>query len=279
MRSAAYERLATEARLPAFAWYVPAWRAALSGYRGEVAAARRLVDEAHAQATRVRDDNAEPVLRSNQYTLHVVEEAWQAVDLDYVRARIGSPAGRSYRAYLALCLAERGDEDAARALLDEAVAEGLERMPRDANLLGGLAQLAEASAAVGHADCAAAVVPLLKPFGDRMVVFVRATALAGSAARPLGRALAAAERSDEAIDALEAAVAADRARGGIPLAAQCQRYLAEALLARGAPRDVRRARALLEEAAATADRLGLAEPARRARALLASATAAPPRRG
>jgi DNA-binding SARP family transcriptional activator/tetratricopeptide (TPR) repeat protein len=274
-----YERLAAEARLPAFSWYVPAWHAALAGYRGELAAARRLAHEAHAQATRAGDDNADPVLRSNQYTLHVVEEAWQRVDLDHLQSRIESPAGRSYRAYLALCLAELGDHDAARALLDAAVAEGLERMPRDANLVGGLAQLAEASAAVGHAECAAAIVTLLEPFADRMVVFVRSTALAGSVARPLGRALAAAGRMDEAIDALDAATAADRARGGIPLAAQAQRYLAEALLARGAPGDATRAGALLEEATATADRLTLAEPARRARALLASARAAPPARG
>ena len=274
-----YEQLAAEARLPAFAWYVPAWRAALSGYRGELPAARRLAHEAHAQARRIGDDNADRVLTANHYTLQVVEEALKEVDLDDLRARIESPAGRSYRAYLALCLAERGDDDAARALLDEAVAEGLERMPRDANLLIGLEQLAEASAAVGHAGCAAAVVPLLAPFADRMVVATRATGLAGSAARSLGRALAAAGRTNEAIDALEAAIAADRARGGIPLAARAQRDLAETLLARGAPGDGTRARALLEEAAAAADRLDLAEPARRARALLASATAAPPARG
>ena len=88
-----YERLATEARLPAFSWYVPAWRAAVAGYRGELAAARRLADEAHAQAQRVRDDNADLVLRSNQYTLHVVEEAWQEFDLDYLRARIDIAGG------------------------------------------------------------------------------------------------------------------------------------------------------------------------------------------
>ncbi|HET9738228.1 MAG TPA: AAA family ATPase [Solirubrobacteraceae bacterium] len=274
-----YERVATEARLLPFSWYVPAWRAAVSGYRGEVGAARRLAQEAHAQAMRVRDDNAEPVLRSNHYTLHVVEEAWEEVDLDHLRARMASPAGPSYRAYLALCLAELGDHDAARALLDEAVAEGPERMLRDANLVGGLAQLAEASAAVSHAECAATVVALLEPFADRMVVFVRATALAGSVARPLGRALATAGRIDEAIEALEAAIAADGVRGGIPLAARARRDLAEILLARGARGDGPRAGALLEEAARAADRLGLAEPARRARALRASATAAPPARG
>ncbi len=274
-----YDGMAAEARLPAFSWYVPAWRAALSGYRGELAPARQLTHEAHAQATRVGDHNADHVLAANQYTLHVVEETLQEFDLGYLRARIQSPAGRSYRACLALCLAELGDDDAARALLDEAVAEGLERMPRDGNLLIGLAQLAEACAAVGHAECAAAVVPLLEPFADRMVVLVRATGLAGSAARPLGRALAAAGRADEAIDALEAAISADRARGGIPFAAHAQRDLAETLLARGAPGDGTRAGALLEEAAATAGRLGLAEPARRARALLASATAGPPARG
>jgi hypothetical protein len=274
-----YDRLSAEARLPAFAWYVPAWRATLAGYRGELAAARRLADDAHAQATRVRDDNADRVLAANHYTLHVVEETLKELDLGSVRAGIKSPAGRSYRASLALCLAELDDDDAARALLDEAAAEGIERMPRDGNVLIGLAQLAEACAAVGHAECAAAVVPLLEPFADRMVVLVRATGLAGSAARPLGRALAAAGRTDEAIDALEAAIAADRVRGGIPFAAHAQRDLAETLLGRGALGDGTRARALLEEAAATADRLGLAEPARRARALLVSATAAPPARG
>lgn len=272
---AAYERLAREARLPAFSWYVPAWRAALSGYRGEAAAAVRLADEAHAQATRLGDSNADIALAASRYTIHAAAETLAELDLDHMRARIHSPAGRSYRANLAQCLAERGEPDAARALLDEALAEGLARMPRDGNLLIGLAQLAEACATAGHADCAAAVAPLLEPFADRMVVFVRATGLSGSAARPLGRALAAAGRTDEAIDALEAAIAADRARGGIPFVAQAQRALAEVLLARGAPEDATRAVALLDEAATTADRLGLAEPARRARVLLASATAAP----
>ena len=274
-----YERLVAAARLPTFSWYVPAWRAALCGYRGELDAASRLAEEAHAQARRVRDGNADRVLASNRYTLHVAEETLKAFDLGYLRAGLTTPARRSYRANLALCLAELGHDEAARALLDEAAAEGLERMPRDANLLIGLAQLADACAAVGHAECAAAVVPLLEPFADRMVVAVRSTCLAGAGARPLGRALAAAGRTDEAIDALEAAIAADRDRGGMPFAAHAQRDLAETLLARGAPGDATRAHALLEETAETAYRLGLAEPARRARALLSTATAAPPARG
>ena len=99
---------------------------------------------------------------------------------------------------------------------------------------------------------------------------MRATGLAGSAARPLGRALAAAGRTDDAIDALEAAIAADRARGGVPFAARAQRDLAEVLLARGAPGRRRASAGAARQAAAAADRLGLAEPARRARALLAS---------
>ena len=62
------ERLASEARLPAFSWYAPAWRAAVAGYRGELAAARRLGDEAHAQAARVRDDNADHSSTSQSVT-------------------------------------------------------------------------------------------------------------------------------------------------------------------------------------------------------------------
>jgi hypothetical protein len=125
-------------------------------------------------------------------------------------------------------------------------------MPRDANLLIGVAQLADACAALGDRERAAAIVPLLEPFADRMVSLVRATGLAGSAARPLGRALATAGRRSEAIAALEEAIATDRSRGGIPFAARAQRDLAEVLLARAAPGDGARAGELLAEAAAAA---------------------------
>ena len=249
---ARYERVASAARLPAFSWYVPAWRAALAGYRGDLPSARRLADEAYAQGTHARDANADLVLSANQYTLHLVAEAWDEFDLSHLRAQVDSPAGRSYRAHLANCLAELGDDDAARALLEEAADEGFDRMPRDANLVIGLAQLADVCAALGDGERAAAVVPLLEPFADRMVSVVRATGLAGSAARPLGRALATAGRWSEAIAALEEAIAADRSRGGIPFAARAQRDLAEVLLARGAPGDGARAGGLLDEAAATA---------------------------
>jgi hypothetical protein len=258
---ARYEGVAAEARLPTFSWYVPAWRAALAGYRGDRPSARRLADEAYAQGTRAHDANASVVLSANDYTLHVAAGAWGEFDLSDLRARVDSPAGRSYRAHLAHCLAELGDDETARALLAEAAAEGFDRMPRDANLLIGLTQLADACAALGDGERAAAVVPLLEPFADRMVSLVRATGLAGSAARPLGRALAAAGRRCEAIAALEEAIAADRSRGGIPFAARAQRDLAEVLLARAAPGDGARAGGLLDEAAA------------------AVATAAPPARG
>jgi hypothetical protein len=101
--------------------------------------------------------------------------------------------------------------------------------------------LCSSCAALGDGERAAAVVPLLEPFADRMVSFVRATGLAGSAARPLGRALAAACRTGDAVDALEAAIAYDRARGGISFATRAQRDLAEVLLARSAPGDRARA--------------------------------------
>ena len=71
-----YERLAAEARLPAFSWYVPAWRAALAGYRGDLAAARRLADQAHAQGTRVRRRQRGARVAANHYTQWVVQEAW-----------------------------------------------------------------------------------------------------------------------------------------------------------------------------------------------------------
>ena len=178
----------------------------------------------------------------NDYTLRIVAEAWDEFDLSDLRARVDSPAGRSYRAHLAHCLAELGDDDAARVLLEDAAVEGFDRMPRDANLLIGLAQLADVCAALGDGERAAAVIPLLEPFADR---WSRSYARLASPAPPRARWAARSQR--RAGGAKRSPPSRRRsprtARGRHPV--RGQRDLAEVLLARGAPGDGARAGGLL----------------------------------
>ena len=77
----------------------------------------RRTPRAHAPATTTRTS-----CRGRTTTCWIVRGGVGRVRPLLPRARVDSPAGRSYRAYLAHCLAELGDDEAARALLTEAAA-------------------------------------------------------------------------------------------------------------------------------------------------------------
>ena len=80
----------------------------------------------------------------------------------------------------------------------------------------------------------------------------------------LARALG---RFDEAERHFEVALAADTRMGARPWVAETQLAYAALLLERGGSEDRRRAEALLDQACATADELGMAAVTRRAEAL------------
>lgn len=86
-------------------------------------------------------------------------------------------------------------------------------------------------------------------------------------------------RHDQAVAALDAAVALERAVDGPVLTSRSQLWLARALRSRGGPGDLERARAELAEAVATAEGLGQAGVERPARALLAELGAESPEAG
>ena len=123
-----YEREAAEARLPAFAWYVPAWRAALAGYRGDLAARGRLADQAQAGRAHRRRQRASSWSRPTTTRCRSSQEAWGEFDLSYVRAA-DRLAGGSVVPGLPRALPGR-----ARRRRGGASAAGRRRRPRDSSV-------------------------------------------------------------------------------------------------------------------------------------------------
>jgi hypothetical protein len=206
----AYATLSAEVRLPAYAWWVPAWGATLALLEGRLAEGMELSARARELARRAGDPNAVVTTAQHALMRRVIEDRFDDVDPRAMglertvieRAESG-PAWRAYRLTFAWIHAERGERDAARALLDGALDGGLEAVPRDANWLVAMHSATCACTLLGDVALAARIREALAPFADRMVIAARGGAHAGSVSYALARLsvtcgdLAAAERHFE----------------------------------------------------------------------------------
>jgi len=266
---ALHEELAARARLPAYLWFGPAWRAMLALLQGRFADAERLGEEARrvgegagepnaaffhwVQRTALEFERGEPVLRDS--------------DLELIDDRIRrSPASAAWRAGTIRFMAASGDSDRARAELATLAAEGFP-LREDMNLLASLAELAmglEQLAEVAHAR---PIYRRLLPYAARVVANGRMPDCYGSAELFLGLLAAQDGRSGDAEGHYERGLLANRRLGARPWVARTARHYAEMLLDRGEPGDVERAVGLLGEAGDLARRVGQRGLAREVAAL------------
>jgi DNA-binding CsgD family transcriptional regulator/tetratricopeptide (TPR) repeat protein len=176
-----------------------------------------------------------------------------------------------WRPGLVALLAELGMHAEARRELARITADGLESF-RPSLWLGSLVYLADAAAALGDEPAAAMVYPALEPFGGGNVMIGHLVACYGAADRYLGM-LAATLGEDEAAEAHFArATELNRRMGATTWQAHTAFEHARFLLRRRAAHRPR-AEALLGEAAALAERVGMPALLERIRGL---GTAAPP---
>jgi DNA-binding CsgD family transcriptional regulator len=177
-----------------------------------------------------------------------------------------------WRPGLVSLLAEIGMEDEARRELARVAAEGLD--PLRASLwLTSLTYLTDASAALGDQAMAALVYPELEPLAGANVMVGHLVACYGAADRYLGMLAATLGEWDRAEDHFEAAMELNRRMGADTWLAHTAYQYARLLLARGSG-DRQRAGALLAEAAALAERIGMVALLGRIRAVGAGAPAA-----
>ena len=177
-----------------------------------------------------------------------------------------------WRPGLVSVLVELGMEGEARRELAQVVAEGLDPF-RESLWLAALTYLTDACAALGDQATAAMVYPELEPLAGTNVMIGHLVACNGAADRYLGMLAATLGESDRAEAHFERAMELNRRMGASTWLAHTACEYARLLLACG-PGERDRGQALLAEAAALAERIGMPALLGRIRALGAAAPSA-----
>jgi hypothetical protein len=217
-----YAQLSAQVRLPAFAWYVPMWRATLALLEGRIADGLELSRRARDLGRQAGDANAE-LFFSEQYFLRMlvqgrisdIDPASGGVVGDVAERAERGPAWRAYRFTFAWWHAARGEREEARRDFDAALSDGFASIPRDVNWLASLASAAEACVLLGDVPRASELRALLEPYATRMVVTARGASHGGSVAFQLAQLAALCDDVAEA-DRLFADAARGDERAGAP---------------------------------------------------------------
>jgi DNA-binding winged helix-turn-helix (wHTH) protein/tetratricopeptide (TPR) repeat protein len=276
---AATARLAEEIRQPVYTWFTTWWRGSRALCDGRFDEAERLRQEALAIGQRIQHPGAMAIAQGQAIWLanerggaeEVFEAGFQFL-LDYY-----PPAGIALRAGEAAFRAEAGDIDEARRCFEAIAAHDFADIPRDEHWLVTLTTLALACAPLRDTRRAQILYEQLRPFAQRNVVHDLLRAYTGSVSLHLALLAEVMGRLDAATRHFEDALAMNTRIGGRPFLARTQYEYARMLVDRGRASDRRRAAALLDQALACAEELGMAEARRNAtRALRQRATERPP---
>jgi DNA-binding CsgD family transcriptional regulator/tetratricopeptide (TPR) repeat protein len=190
-----------------------------------------------------------------------------------VRVLAGGVRDGPWRPGLVALLAELGMEQEARRELALLLDDGLEPF-RSSLWSASLAYLTDASSALGDTAVAALVYPELAPLGGGNVTVGHGVACYGAADRYLGMLASTLEDDEAAVAHFEAALELDRRQGADTWLAHTTFEYGRHLRARD--RDARRAGALLDEAAALAQRIGMPGLLARVRAVAGGVAPQPP---
>jgi hypothetical protein len=164
---------------------------------------------------------------------------------------------RAFSSAAALFALRNGQPHQARAILEGLTRDGLDSILRSSSWLLTLQAVIELAAELKDTHNAQAAYDALVPHAEQPIMASLAVVCFGSAHRPLALAALTSGKLDLAIDHFVEAVAANERLGHRPAAAQARAELASALRQRARVGDEQRGRALLEEAIAEAEVLGM----------------------
>jgi hypothetical protein len=166
----------------------------------------------------------------------------------------------SARSALALVCIDLDEPDEARTHVAQIVAGGLTGGARGLGWSVTLAMLAEVCARLGDTGAVTELTTALAPYTGQLIIVGTGFGCLGAADRYLGMlaAVGGQHGEGEAERLFETALALEQSVGSTPLASRTRVAQARALLRSGDADDVRRATQLLDAAAQTAERLGMA---------------------
>jgi tetratricopeptide (TPR) repeat protein len=251
---------------PTMRWLATYDRANLEIITGRLAEAEQHAHEALQIATLSAQPDALSFFTSQLTNIRY--EQGRLAELQPLIAQVvaDNPGIPAFRAVLALACCEGDLDDEARRILAHETSSAFSELPPDVTWLPGLAIYAEVAAHLQDGASAEVLYDLLAPWAGQ-VVYSGISAW-GSVDHHLGAVAGVIGRYAEAEEHLRQAAELNAALRAPVWVARTDLATARLLLARDGLQDRERGRALLERAAASAQRLGSATLARRAASLL-----------
>jgi len=250
---AALGSAAEQAREPLGLWRFQMAQASVAVMDGRYQDALDHTDRALAIGRRGRHGDAELIAMILR-TQVAMRTGAGGVDEAILSSAAAGPA--SARLWGAAILADVGRVDEARELWRMSGVE-VASLPRDSLWLQALDAMARVAAAVADLEAAPMILEAVAPFANRHAIAGPVGGYMGPVALNAGRLASVLERWDDAETLLRQAVASSAAVGSPPYDAIARWELARLLRRRSRPKDRAEASALLEQALATAKRLGM----------------------
>jgi DNA-binding SARP family transcriptional activator len=259
------ERLGHYAFHVQLAWY----RSMIAFIEGRLDEAERLISEAFERNLASNEAAARTAFGAQMFLLRREQGRHAEVERTLRAAAERQPHFASaMMTSVAIVAAEHGRPDEARELLDAVVADRPFDDRNDLLIPLHVAQLSEAAVAVGHADAAEMVTPILGGFTSPVGLLATGHLCYGSVERARGDVARTLGRLDDAVDHYERAIDIDEALGARTYANRSRLGLAHALHARAGDEDSERVDAIARAVVRVAQELGTPMVAADAEALL-----------
>ena len=260
------QELFDKTQFPSGTYIMTSASAMMAILRGDFAAAERLAE----RALEVSQDEIQPEVATGVYGVQMFttrrEQGRLAEVAPLVRRFVAENAeAAAWRPGLALIASDLGFEEEAQRIFDELAATQFD-FPIDARRNITLSYLAEICTRLGDADRAEKLYQLLLPYRDLALLVPIATICCGATARYLGMLAGAMGDWAAAEQHFEASLDLDQRLQAWPWLTHSKHEFAVMLRARARPDDYDRATQLLAEAAASAERFGMAALQNRIRA-------------
>jgi eukaryotic-like serine/threonine-protein kinase len=252
-----YTRLAEKLRQPQHLWHIPLLRGMRATMDGRFADAEELATEALAGGQR-----AEEPLATQFYAIQMSVQRTLLGTVDEMIPTVRDlakryPAITAWRLALVSFLCESGRLDEGREEFERLAAQDFRDLPLDAQWITGVALVSRAAWRLGDAERAERLHSMLAPYEGITVVAGRAAACSGPVALYLGQLAMTMSRTADAMGHFENAIEMSRSMGDRPFLALGRIGLAEALLARDAAGDRKRALELLGRVLEVGQELGM----------------------
>jgi class 3 adenylate cyclase len=253
---ARYIELAEQLRQPYARAWVARYRSGRALREGRIGDARADAWLGLTEGRRSDDEFATQLFGVYFYMLRRMQGRFREVE-EALRAGVERfPTVPAWHALLACLLAETGRPEECRQVVERVAADGFAAVGRVVIRSTAYFLLADACATAEIDEHVARLYALFVHWSDRYVSFGGAVSL-GSAGRPLGNLAARLGRMDDAVRHFETALTLETRMRALGLLPRVQCDYAKVLLARGERGDREKAHALLDEALATSQRLGL----------------------